>query len=151
MAAATATVRMAVPADLERISWLERSCLPDPWPFDLLAQELAHFASFMLVAVRGGGSPADGYASFRMGGGEAELLRLAVAPEARRGGLARSMVLAGLDRLRVEQVRSCFLEVRPNNPGAIALYESLGFAQAGRRRRYYRDGTDALVYAIRIC
>jgi ribosomal-protein-alanine N-acetyltransferase len=37
------------------------------------------------------------------------------------------------------------LEVRSTNRSAIALYSSFGFGRAGRRRGYYRDGTDALI------
>ena len=39
------------------------------------------------------------------------------------------------------------LEVRPTNAAAITLYESLGFAQTGRRRRYYGD-EDALLMTL---
>jgi ribosomal-protein-alanine N-acetyltransferase len=49
---------------------------------------------------------------------------------------------------RAERV---FLEVRPSNPGAKALYESVGFREIGRRPRYYpaRDGReDAIVMAL---
>ena len=38
-----------------------------------------------------------------------------------------------------------FLEVSESNLAARALYEAGGFARAGLRRRYYADGTDALV------
>lgn len=37
------------------------------------------------------------------------------------------------------------LEVRASNCAALALYSSLGFAEAGRRRGYYSDGEDALL------
>jgi ribosomal-protein-alanine N-acetyltransferase len=43
-----------------------------------------------------------------------------------------------------------FLEVRPSNPNAIKLYQSLGFNEIGRRKDYYpaRKGReDALVMA----
>jgi ribosomal-protein-alanine N-acetyltransferase len=37
-----------------------------------------------------------------------------------------------------------YLEVRTDNPTAIALYTSLGFATVGLRKRYYRaSGADA--------
>jgi ribosomal-protein-alanine N-acetyltransferase len=97
----------------------------------------------MLVA--GCGRLLSGYACFRLGGGEAELLRIAVAPAERGRGIARRLLAAGLERLRAAGVASCFLEVRPGNASALAVYRALGFELCGRRRSYYRDGTDALV------
>jgi ribosomal-protein-alanine N-acetyltransferase len=38
-----------------------------------------------------------------------------------------------------------FLEVSERNAAARALYAAAGFAEVGRRRRYYADGADALV------
>ena len=38
------------------------------------------------------------------------------------------------------------LEVRVSNVAAIGLYESLGFESLGRRRAYYEDGEDALLF-----
>ena len=35
-----------------------------------------------------------------------------------------------------------------DNEGAIAFYQALGFVRAGRRRSYYRDGTDAAIYSL---
>jgi ribosomal-protein-alanine N-acetyltransferase len=46
-----------------------------------------------------------------------------------------------------------FLEVRPSNPLAKALYESVGFVEIGRRPRYYpaRDGReDAVVMVLEL-
>jgi ribosomal protein S18 acetylase RimI-like enzyme len=40
------------------------------------------------------------------------------------------------------------LEVSASNQAARALYESLGFSKAGRRRRYYADGADALILLL---
>ena len=47
--------------------------------------------------------------------------------------------------------RAAFLEVSIGNKAARALYERAGFAPAGRRPRYYADGTDALVLRGRSC
>jgi ribosomal-protein-alanine N-acetyltransferase len=38
-----------------------------------------------------------------------------------------------------------FLEVSDRNAAARALYAASGFAEVGRRRRYYADGANALV------
>lgn len=142
-------VRPARPEDLDRIVWLEEAGFPDPWPADLLGYELRHPGAILLVATWGKG-PVVGYAAFRYGGGEAELLRLAVDPAERRRGIGQTLVHRGLERLREIGVESCFLEVRLNNESAIACYRRLGFELAGLRRAYYRDGADALVYSRRL-
>jgi ribosomal-protein-alanine N-acetyltransferase len=102
------------------------------------------------VASRGEADPPAGYAAFRHAAGEAELLRLAVVPGERRRGIAQALVAEGLERLEREGVQVCFLEVRVDNVSAVALYERLGFARIGRRRGYYRDGTDALIFALEL-
>lgn len=140
-------VRPARLEDLDRIVWLEQVGFPDPWPPDLLSYELRHPGAVLLVATWGVDGTVVGYAAFRHGGGEAELLRLSVDPAERRHGIARALVTRGLERLREERVGSCFLEVRLHNESAIACYRSLGFTLAGLRRAYYRDGSDALVYS----
>lgn len=139
-------VRLARSEDLLRIAELEASAFADPWSVDLLAFELAHPQAILLVASSGEGAAAGGYAIFRHAAGEAELLRVGVDPAERRRGLARALVAEGLERLCRERVEACFLEVRIDNHGAIALYEELGFERTGHRRGYYRDGTDALIY-----
>jgi ribosomal-protein-alanine N-acetyltransferase len=40
------------------------------------------------------------------------------------------------------------LEVRADNGPALAFYARTGFAEIHRRRRYYRDGTDAIVLEL---
>jgi ribosomal-protein-alanine N-acetyltransferase len=91
-----------------------------------------------------------GYATFRRVGRESELLRVAVAPDRRDRGIGGRLIEAGLARLRDEGVATCFLEVRPTNAPALALYERLGFARISRRRRYFPDGSDALVLEVEI-
>jgi ribosomal-protein-alanine N-acetyltransferase len=143
-------VRLATFQDLEAISRLEEVAFKDPWPADMLACELAHPQALLLLASRGEGDPPAGYAAFRHAAGEAELLRLAVLPGERRRGIARVLVAEGLERLVREGIQVCFLEVRVDNEPAVALYEHLGFARIGRRRGYYRDGTDALIFALEL-
>jgi tRNA threonylcarbamoyl adenosine modification protein YeaZ len=129
--------------DLGRLERLERA-FPDPWPSNFLAMELQHPAALLLVA-RDPAGVVTGYAAFRRGAGDAELLRLAVEPGARRRGLGRSLTERGLEILRAEGCAACHLEVRTGNVGAIALYEGLGFDRVAVRPRYYSDGDDALV------
>ncbi len=78
---------------------------------------------------------------------EAELLRIAVRPDLRGRGLARALLAAGEAALGGEGARTLRLEVRVSNAPARALYAASGWAEAGLRRGYYRDGEDAVLYA----
>jgi ribosomal-protein-alanine N-acetyltransferase len=143
-------VRQAGPADLEAVTCLEEAAFKDAWPADMLAFELSHPRALLLLASRGEEDPPAGYAAFRHAAGEAELLRLAVLPGERRRGIARALIAEGLERLVREGVQVCFLEVRVDNEPAVTLYERLGFARIGRRRGYYQDGMDALIFALEL-
>jgi ribosomal-protein-alanine N-acetyltransferase len=142
-------IRPATDDDLAAILGLEEEGFPDPWALETLAAELRFPGSFVLVAAPHRAA-ALGYASFRTVADEAELLRLSVASAARRQGLGRRLLQAGFAELSARSLASCFLEVRADNVPAIALYERVGFRLSGRRQGYYRDGSDALVYALAI-
>ncbi|HEY0513990.1 MAG TPA: ribosomal protein S18-alanine N-acetyltransferase [Thermoanaerobaculia bacterium] len=143
-------VRPAFETDLDTIARLEEAAFQDPWPREMLAYEVAHPHSVLLLAACGPAAPPAAYAAFRHAAGEAELLRVAVHPDGRRRGLARALLHEGLERLREQRIQVCFLEVRVDNKPAITLYESLGFAWAGLRRAYYRDGADAMIFALEL-
>jgi ribosomal-protein-alanine N-acetyltransferase len=116
---------------------------PRPWAEAEFAQLVADPLVFLLV---------EGDAGFLLGravAGEAELLTLAVAPEARRRGLGYRLVARFLYQARLRGAGTAFLEVAADNAPALALYSRAGFVEAGRRRGYYRtpqgQAIDALV------
>lgn len=84
--------------------------------------------------------------------GEAEILTLAVAPPARRQGLARGLVAAAAGLAKQGGASEMFLEVATDNIAALRLYEQAGFQRAGLRRGYYDRGdgvrTDAVVMRL---
>ena len=61
----------------------------------------------------------------------ARILSIAVAPEARGQGVASQLIGKALDYFRTQEVTRVRLEVRPDNPAAIRVYEKWGFAQDG--------------------
>lgn len=69
--------------------------------------------------------------------GECHLLTLCVNPAYQRRGYGRKLFSLLLDRAYKQEARECFLEVRPSNVKALALYRSMGFVQIGERRNYY--------------
>jgi ribosomal-protein-alanine N-acetyltransferase len=111
----------------------------------LVAREAPH--ALPAAAVREPPPPprVAAYAIVRAAPPEAELLRLAVHPDARRRGAARALVAAAKRHLRPLSVRCLLLEVRSDNDAALGLYRGLGFERIATRRAYYADGGDALV------
>lgn len=80
---------------------------------------------------------ADGFILIRTVSDEAEILTLAVRPQARRRGAGADLVRAGADAARAQGAQRLFLEVAEDNAAALALYRSAGFVEDGRRKGYY--------------
>ena len=96
------------------------------------------------------GGDAVGFALARAIAGEAELLLLAVRPDAQGRGIGKSLLNHFFRNALTRGADHLHLEVRDGND-AIRLYTGLGFSIVGRRRNYYngRDGQqyDALSLA----
>lgn len=92
----------------------------------------------------------SGYALMSQGAGEGHILNLCVASDVQGQGLGRFMLDRLMDIAEHHSLRAVFLEVRPSNHIALALYETAGFQEIGRRPNYYpaREGReDAIVLA----
>ena len=87
-----------------------------------------------------------GYAllSARAGGRSARIYSLAVDPGQTRRGVGRALLQACERYARGHGLEALRLEVRYDNPAAIALYEKMGFRPFGRYPGYYEDGGAAL-------
>lgn len=88
----------------------------------------------------------NGFIVYRVTLDEAELITIGVHPDARRGGIAATMIELMVRDLIARGVKKVFLEVAENNHPARALYERHGFVAVGRRPKYY-DGIDAILIA----
>jgi ribosomal-protein-alanine N-acetyltransferase len=130
----------AIPTDAPALAALHAlAFLPaDRWGADAIALMLELPGAFGLHAP-------GGFVLARVAADEAEILTLAVAPDARRQGLGSALLAAAMAQAALRGAVAMFLEVSEGNAGARALYAAAGFAEAGRRRRYYPDGADALV------
>ena len=97
------------------------------------------------------GSAVVGFSLYRTIVDDAELLLLAVSPDAQGRGTGRRLLHQFVEDAKKNGASRIHLEVRDGNP-AIALYEAAGFAQSNRRRNYYhgRDGDrfDALTFVL---
>ena len=61
------------------------------------------------------------------------IANVAVHPDYRRRGIARSLTQRAIQHAREKNVSNLWLHVRDDNPEAIRLYETLGFTEQARR------------------
>ncbi|GEM_PF-357991 len=135
------------PEQVEAVTEIERRCFTAPWSRTAIEHALKQPVDQpVLLAIDDSGPVGVGRGG--LVSDEFEILSIAVLPERRGRGHARRLVRALLEHARCGGARRAWLEVRADNRAAIGLYASEGFVPAGRRSRYYRDGTDAVVMSL---
>lgn len=134
--------------DVPRIDALETASYEFPWSAGVFSDCLkAGYPCWVLST----GRTIAGYGVLSMGAGEAHLLNLCIAADFRGCGLGRHLLGRLVEIARWNGAGRIFLEVRPSNPWAIALYQSAGFHEIGRRPRYYPASNgreEAIVMAL---
>lgn len=138
-------VREAKEEDLETMMSLEKASFPKyPYSFEVFEELLMRCPKYFLIAEYKG--RISGYVCGRLVGKSlGVVVSIAVEPELRRRGIGRILMLELESRFRENHVKTVRLEVGVDNDAAIRLYESLGYETAGLRKRYYPDGSDALI------
>jgi ribosomal-protein-alanine N-acetyltransferase len=128
------------------VSAIELACFSDPWSEASFRQAVGNAAVFFRVATEGAGGPVVGYVVAWFAGGEGEIANVAVAPSARSRGIGGMLLDAAIAAAGDHGAEALYLDVRESNARARALYDSRGFVEVGRRRRYYRrPAEDAIV------
>ncbi|TWH03608.1 ribosomal-protein-alanine N-acetyltransferase [Pseudoxanthomonas taiwanensis J19] len=136
--------------DLDAVMAIEKRAYPFPWTRGIFRDCL--LAGYPALLALQDDQPA-GYGVMSIAADEAHVLNLCTAPERQSRGLGRYVLRALLRMARDRGAHRVFLEVRPSNPPAIALYLSEGFNEIGRRPRYYpahNGREDALVMAMEL-
>ena len=80
---------------------------------------------------------------------EAQVLNVATSPNHRRKGYGRAVTQRLIEAAKCKGVSTITLEVRESNTAAQSLYESLGFYEIGRIKKYYaKPVEDALILKL---
>jgi len=138
-------IRLADTGDIDRIAEMEQICFPeDPWSREAVAAEFSGLNATRYYAAEEDGQ-IIAYAGIWLIPPEGYITNVAVLPECRRRGIASAVLGRMTNDCLEEGVTDVTLEVRVSNAPGIALYKSLGFTEAGIRRKYYSDGEDALI------
>jgi len=136
-------------ADLDRLLEIERAAFPKAaYPRDLFLELHADCGSLFFIATRG--AAIAGYSVTCTSLPRAELISIAVDPLYRRLGVARTLLLHTLGRLRRAGAATLSLMVRARNRRAIALYQAFGFRRTARVARYYGNGEDGVRMLLRL-
>jgi ribosomal-protein-alanine N-acetyltransferase len=139
-------LRQMAEADLPAVMAIERDTFPlDAWSEAMLRGELADQPRTRHYVVALVGQEIVGYAGLAAAADQADVQTIAVVQPHQGTGIGGAMLAELLAEAGRRAVREIFLEVRADNPQAQGVYEHFEFEVIGRRRRYYDDGTDAIM------
>lgn len=144
------TLRAMREHDLDAVMGIETRAYAFPWSVGIFRDCLnACYPSWLLIQ----SGVVIGYGIVSIAAGEAHILNICIDPEAQGRGHGRRLLRALIRISRNQGAQRIFLEVRPSNPRAIALYFDEGFNEIGRRPRYYPANMgreDAIVMAMEL-
>lgn len=136
--------------DLKGVIEIENQVYTHPWTLGNFRDSIQAGHRCVMLTY---GEMLIGYAVVLIAAEEAHLLNLTVAAQWQRKGYGRALLLHLLSIAVTDSVRSFFLEVRPSNAAAQALYASIGFKTIGTRRNYYpahAGREDAIVMELKL-
>lgn len=134
-------VSPASAADLPALAALASARSATRWDLASLSGELNRPDALLLVAREGGA--VVGYAAARLVGAECRLLDFTSASDG--SGTGRALWAALVAAARGRAAARLTLEVSAANARARAFYERAGARVVGRRKKFYDDGSDALL------
>ncbi len=135
--------------DLEEVMAIESAIYSHPWTRGNFSDSLR--AGYACRTWRLGGQELIGYFVVMAAAGEAHLLNLSIAPGYQRSGHGGTLLREAAAAAVKLGAHHLFLEVRPSNHAAQALYRRFGFRKVAVRRDYYPAHTgreDALVLTL---
>jgi len=145
--------------DLERITYINRTCLPENYSDYFFVDLHRRFPETFIVAEENG--EVVGYIMCRIETGlsssifrglikKGHIVSVAVMQEYRRKGIGEALVAKAMENMRLYKAKHCFLEVRVANTAAVDLYKKLGFEVSRTVRGYYADGEGAYVMETKL-
>lgn len=138
----TAEIRTLSREDVDALVAMESANQPRPWTVGVFNDELD--ADNRIYHGLVDGKSLYGFGGLIVSGDEAHVTNLLIAPDQRRKGYARRLMVSLIDAALDRGARHLTLEVRSRNVAGLSLYHRFGLAPVGVRKGYYGDD-DALV------
>lgn len=135
------TIRTAVNADIERISQINNSSMPENYVYDTFAK---HISIYKMTFVAEKDNAIVGYIMGTIEDKvEAHVTSIAVDEASRGMKIGQKLMIHFLLAAKKLRLKSCSLQVRVDNEVALHVYKRLNFQPIREHANYYSDGTAA--------
>lgn len=131
-------------AYIEQVFEIEKLCFSNPWSKEDLAAQLDNENAYFLVAIDG--EKVAGYMGLQIFSGEGYVTNVAVLPQYRGQGIAKSLIAEQMKN----EMEFITLEVRESNIPAISLYTKMGFENVGVRPKFYSNPTENAIIMTKV-
>ena len=132
--------RTLLPEDAEGVARVERESFPTPWSREDFWREASNDFACYIVALDD--MEIIGFAGCWISFEEAQVTNIALTSVQRGRGLGKALMARLMRAAATRGAERMTLEVRPSNTPALRLYEGLGFAAVGIRKKYYQDNDE---------
>lgn len=127
-------IRIAKWKDRQGIKEVNEKCLPVHYTLDEWVEMLSWKNSFVLYS----GNQVLGYLiGNKINDNESVIISFAILEEYRGKGWGKKIIQEYINFMKTKKVNKIVLRVKVNNPGAIHLYESVGFKNVKLLKDYY--------------
>ena len=132
--------RTLLPEDAEGVAAVERESFPTPWSREDFWREASNDFACYIVALED--AEIIGFGGCWISFEEAQVTNIALTSAQRGRGLGKDLMTRLMCAAAARGAERMTLEVRPSNTSALRLYEGLGFAAIGVRKKYYQDNDE---------
>ena len=132
--------RDLLPEDAESVANIERESFPTPWSREDFWREASNDFACYIVALDD--AEIIGFGGCWISFEEAQVTNIALTSTQRGRGLGKALMARLMRAAAARGAERMTLEVRPSNTPALRLYEGLGFAAIGIRKKYYQDNDE---------
>lgn len=141
-------IRRCTIEDIDEVYKIEQESFSDPMKKETMARDTERDSYYCYGLFDG---VLKAFISFERVLDEGQIISVATNPEYRRRGYAKKLFDEVKKLAKATETELFTLEVRSDNAPALALYESLGFKEVGRRKNYYSNPpSDAILMDLHL-
>ncbi len=135
-------IKKCLPEYIDRIYEIDKTSSEYNWTKEQFAAELKTDKKFNVLFAN---EVVVGYIIYHTVIDEAEILNIVIDNEFKGKGYGTYLLKETIEELKKKSIKNVFLEVGEKNIVATALYEKFKFEKYNIRKKYYKDGENAIL------